>query len=84
MSEFHKCVDLVILKGRIVSNSVLEQGPAAIEEAASFGEKKIRWSYDAVARFQLESRARNHDFGIERSRRQRYLSGREGRAHPLH
>ena len=40
----------------------MEQGPAAIEEAASFGEKKIRWSYDAVARFQLESRAGNRDF----------------------
>ena len=47
---------------------LLEQGPAATEEAASFGEeisfggKKTRQSYDAVARFQLESRAGNHDF----------------------
>ena len=40
----------------------MEQGPAATEEAASFGEKKLRQSYDAVARFQLESRAENHDF----------------------
>ena len=38
---------------------VLEQGPTATEEAASFGGeisfggKKIRRSYDAVARFQL-------------------------------
>ena len=41
---------------------VLDQGPAATEEAASFGGKKLRQSYDAVARFQLESRAENHDF----------------------
>ena len=47
---------------------LLEQGPAATEEAASFGGKisfggkKIRRSYDAVARFQLQSRAGNHDF----------------------
>ena len=41
---------------------MLEQGPTATEEAASFGEKKLRHSYDAVACFQLESRARNHDF----------------------
>ena len=47
---------------------MLEQGPAATEEAASFGGmisfggKKLRQSYDAVARFQLESRAGNHDF----------------------
>ena len=47
---------------------MLEQGPAATEEAASFGGKissggkKLRQSYDAVARFQLESRAENHDF----------------------
>ena len=46
----------------------MEQGPAATEEAASFGGmisfsgKKLRQSYDAVARFQLESRARNRDF----------------------
>ena len=46
----------------------MEQGPAATEEAASFGGeisfggKKIRRSYDAVARFQLESRAGNRDF----------------------
>ena len=46
----------------------MEQDPAATEEAAnfggkiSFGEKKLRQSYDAVARFQLESRAENHDF----------------------
>ena len=46
----------------------MEQGPAATEEAASFGGeisfggKKIRRSYDAIARFQLQSRARNHDF----------------------
>ena len=39
---------------------MLEQGPAATEEAASFGGmisisgKKTRQSYDAVARFQLE------------------------------
>ena len=41
---------------------MLEQGPAATEEAASFGGKRIRRSYDAVARFQLESRAENRDF----------------------
>ena len=47
---------------------MLEQGPAATEEAASFGEqisiggKKLRQSYDAIACFQLESRAENHDF----------------------
>ena len=47
---------------------MLEQGPAATEEAASFGGKisfggkKLRQSYDAVARFQLESRAGNHEF----------------------
>ena len=47
---------------------MLEQGPAATEEAASFGGKisfggkKLRQSYDAVARFQLESRAGNQDF----------------------
>ena len=41
---------------------LLEQGPAATEEAASFGGKRTRQSYDAVARFQLESRAGNHDF----------------------
>ena len=52
----------------------MEQGPIATEEAASFGGKislgrkisfggkKLRQSYDAVAHFQLESRARNHDF----------------------
>ena len=46
----------------------MEQGAAATEEAASFGGKisfegeKLRQSYDAVARFQLQSRARNHDF----------------------
>ena len=51
----------------------MEQGPAATEEAASsvdssfgrmisFGRRKLRQSYDAVARFQLESRAGNHDF----------------------
>ena len=41
---------------------LLEQGPAATEEAASFGRRKLRQSYDVVARFQLESRAENHDF----------------------
>ena len=41
---------------------MLEQGPAATEEAASFGGKKTRQSYDAVARFQLESKAGNYDF----------------------
>ena len=61
---------------------LLEQGPAATEEAASFGRKiqvlaerykfwrkdisvggeRTRQSYDAVARFQLESKAGNHDF----------------------
>ena len=41
---------------------MLEQGPAATEEAASFGGKRTRKSYDTVARFQLESRAGNHDF----------------------
>ena len=52
----------------------MEQGPAATKEAVIFGEKisfgrkiifggkKLRQSYDAVARFQLESRAGNHDF----------------------
>ena len=46
----------------------MEQGPAVIEEAASFGGeisfggKRTRQSYDTVARFQLESRAGNHDF----------------------
>ena len=63
---------------------LLEQGPAAIEEAASFGGKKLRQSYDAVAHFQLESRGGNHDFKIEKSRRQRYVSGREERAQTLH
>ena len=32
---------------------LLEQGPAATEEATSFGGKKLRQSYNAVARFQL-------------------------------
>ena len=41
---------------------MLEQGPAATEEAASFGGKKTRQSYGTVARFQLENRAGNHDF----------------------
>ena len=47
---------------------MLEQGPAATEEAASFGGmisvggKKLRQIYDAIARFQLESRAENRDF----------------------
>ena len=47
---------------------MLEQGPAATEEAASFGgeisfgRKRTRQSYDAIARFQLESRAGYHDF----------------------
>ena len=47
---------------------LLEQGPVATEEAASFGGKisfggkKLRQSYDTVACFQLESRAENHDF----------------------
>ena len=47
---------------------LLEQGPAATGEAASFGReisfggKNTRQSYDAVARFQLESRAGNRDF----------------------
>ena len=40
----------------------MEQDPAATEEAADFGGKRTRQSYDAVARFQLESRAENHDF----------------------
>ena len=46
----------------------MEQGPAATEEAASFGGeisfggKRTRQSYDAIARFQLESKAGNHDF----------------------
>ena len=47
---------------------MLKQGPGATEEVASFGgkisfgRKKLRQSYDAVAHFQLESRAGNHDF----------------------
>ena len=41
---------------------MLEQGPAATEEAASFGRKKTGQSSDAVSRFQMESRAGNHDF----------------------
>ena len=47
---------------------MLEEGPAATEEAASFGGmisfggKKLRQSYDVVARFQLESRAINCEF----------------------
>ena len=51
-----------------IAEQMLEQGPAATEEAASFsgkisfGGKKLRQSYDAVARFQLERRARNHEF----------------------
>ena len=55
---------------------MLEQGPAATEEAASFGGmtsvsgNKLRQSYDAVARFQLESRAGNRDFlGCESQRK---------------
>ena len=47
---------------RVSVMGLLEQGPAATEEAASFGRKKLRQSYDVVARFQLESRAENHDF----------------------
>ena len=46
----------------LISDIMLEQGPATTEEAASFGGKKLRQSYDTVARFQLESRAGNHDF----------------------
>ena len=57
----------------IFLGNLLEQDPAATEEAASFGGKisfgekisfggkKLRQSYDVVARLQLESRA-NHDF----------------------
>ena len=58
-------IHLIILKW---TNDVLDQGPAATEEATSFGGKisfggkKLRQSYEAVARFQLESRAKNHDF----------------------
>ena len=53
---------------RWVLGRLLEQGPAATEEAASvggeisFGGKRIRRSYDAIARFQLESRAGNREF----------------------
>ena len=46
----------------MIDSGVLEQGPAATEEASSFGGKKIRRSYDAVAWFQLQRRAENHDF----------------------
>ena len=50
---------------------VLEQGPAATEEAASFGGKRTRQSYDAVARFQLESKAENREFlGCESKRKE--------------
>ena len=48
----------------------MEQGPAATEEAASFGgkisfgAKKIRRSYDVVAWFQLQSRAETMTFEI--------------------
>ena len=54
---------------------MLEQGPAATEEAASFGReisfgrKRTRQSYDAVACFQLESRAGNCDFLRYKSQR---------------
>ena len=50
------------------SRCLLEQGPAATEEAAifggtiSFGGKKLRQSYNTVARFQLERRAGNLEF----------------------
>ena len=55
MISYHYCI-------------MLEQGPAATEEAASFGGKisfggkKLRQRYDAVACFQLESRDGNHEF----------------------
>ena len=47
---------------------LLEQDPAATEEAASlaegqiFGEEKRRQGHDAVACFQLQDRAENHEF----------------------
>ena len=53
---------------KVLACNLLEQGPAATEEAASFSGmisfsgKKLRQSYDAVARFQLDSRAENRDF----------------------
>ena len=61
----HNCF---LSKSQMSITQMLEQDPAATEEAASFGEmisfgrKKLRQSYDAVARFQLESRVRNCDF----------------------
>ena len=47
---------------RKITCVLLEQDPAATEEVAIFGRKKIRRSYDAFAWFQLQSRAGNHDF----------------------
>ena len=64
---------------------LLEQGPAAIEEAASFGGeisfgvKRIRQSYDTVARFQLQSRAENHDFLRYESQRKEMVPERPRR-----
>ena len=40
----------------------LQKKLLVLAERYSFGGKKTRQSYDAVARFQLESRAGNHDF----------------------
>ena len=62
MSLPHDYVNLMQSAVENPTEVMLEQGPAAIEEAASFGGKKLRQSYDAVARFQLESRAENHEF----------------------
>ena len=63
----------------------MEQGPAATEEAASFGgmisfsEKKLRQSYDVVERFQLESRGRNRDFLRYESQRRETVPERSRR-----
>ena len=40
----------------------LQKKLLVLAERYSFGGKKTRQSYDAIACFQLESRARNHDF----------------------
>ena len=40
----------------------LQKKLLVLAERYSFGGRKTRQSYDAIARSQLESRARNHDF----------------------
>ena len=40
----------------------LQKNLLVLEEREKFSGERTGWSYDAVARFQLESRARNYDF----------------------